>query len=147
MRQGRAQEVPGECPYLTGEVGSILTKATQESAAEPRYLRVASTMKHSPMYDMEGYNDGGCATHDGSCGTVSAPAAGADYRCDTFRAGGCNRRNFDSSPPMRDFASYYTAAFKTISQVIPLPFPPSQRREQGDSIRELHPLFDTADAF
>ena len=99
------------------------------------------------MYDMEGYNDGGCATHDGSCGTISAPAAGADYRCDTFRAGGCNRRNFDSSPPMRDFASYYTAAFKTISQVIPLPFPPSRRREQGDSILELHPLFDTADAF
>ena len=146
LRQGRAQEVPGECPYLTGEVGSILIKATQESAAEPRYLRVASTMKHSPMYDMEGYNDGGCATHDGSCGTVPAPAAGADYRCDTFRAGGCNRRNFDSSPPMRDFASYYTAAFKTISQVIPLPFPPSRRREQGDSIRELHPSFDTADA-
>ena len=31
--------MPGECPYLTGEVGSILIKATQESAAEPRYLR------------------------------------------------------------------------------------------------------------
>ena len=42
LRQGRAQEVPGECPYLTGEVGSILIQATQESAAEPRYLRSVS---------------------------------------------------------------------------------------------------------
>jgi beta-glucosidase-like glycosyl hydrolase len=67
-------------------------------------------------YDMEGYNDGGCHTHDGSCGHEPPPSPHADYRCDTLESGGCNRRNFDASPPMRDLVSYYTAPFKAISQ-------------------------------
>jgi beta-glucosidase-like glycosyl hydrolase len=113
---GRAQEVPGEDPYLTGEVGSYLIKATQEGGADPRYLSIASTMKHSPMYDMEGYNDGECESGDGACGKISTPTATNDYTCDTFELSGCNRRNFDSSPPVRDFAGYYTVAFKAISQ-------------------------------
>jgi beta-glucosidase-like glycosyl hydrolase len=108
--------VPGEDPYLTGEVGSYLLKATQEGGTDPRYLSIAGTMKHSPMYDMEGYNDGGCHTKDGACGSVSEPRAADDFECDTFASGGCNRRNFDQSPPMRDFAGYYTVAFKQIAQ-------------------------------
>ena len=41
-RWGRAQEVPGEDPYLTGEVGSYLIKHTQEGGVDPRYLRCSS---------------------------------------------------------------------------------------------------------
>ena len=79
-------------------------------------MQIASTMKHVPMYDMEGFDDGQCATHDGSCGTVSLPRATDDFRCDSYATEGCNRRNFDASPPIDLFASYYTAAFKQVAQ-------------------------------
>ena len=51
---GRAQEVPGEDPYLTGEYGSYIISATQQPGDDPRYLAAASTMKHFSMYDFEG---------------------------------------------------------------------------------------------
>ena len=50
--QGRAQEVPGECPYLTGEYGVQIVAGTQRGPADgdgpidPRYLYAAVTMKH-----------------------------------------------------------------------------------------------------
>ena len=37
-RWGRAQEVPGEDPYLTGEYGVHVVRGTQESEVDPRYL-------------------------------------------------------------------------------------------------------------
>ena len=37
-RWGRAQEVPGEDPYLTGEYGVHVIRGTQESEVDPRYL-------------------------------------------------------------------------------------------------------------
>jgi len=55
-------------------------------------------MKHSPMYDMEGYDLNGCHSKDGACGFISEPTAADDFKCDTFESGGCNRRNFDASP-------------------------------------------------
>ena len=48
-------QVPGECPYLTGEYGSYIIQGTQwgDGGSDSRYLQAASTMKHWPMYDLE----------------------------------------------------------------------------------------------
>ena len=45
-RWGRSQEVPGECPYLTGEYGSYIVQGTQQNPIDSRYLSAAVTMKH-----------------------------------------------------------------------------------------------------
>ena len=46
--------MPGEDPYLTGEYGVHVIKATQESDVDGRYLAAAGTMKHFQLYDLEG---------------------------------------------------------------------------------------------
>eukprot|EP01051_Picozoa_sp_SAG22_P007920 SAG22_NODE_576_length_8982_cov_21.167736_3_plen_74_part_00 len=44
---GRAQEVPGEDPYLTGEYGAAIIRATQQGLdSSSRYWQAAGTMKH-----------------------------------------------------------------------------------------------------
>ena len=65
-RWGRAQEVPGECPFLTAEYAAEIIAAAQNFTLEPRggggggvnhrRLAVALTAKHFSMYDMEGYS-------------------------------------------------------------------------------------------
>ena len=52
-RWGRAQEVPGEEPFLTSEYGTYIIDATQRGGGDTRYLAAASTMKHFSMYDFE----------------------------------------------------------------------------------------------
>eukprot|EP00040_Diaphanoeca_grandis_P037541 m.245586 g.245586 ORF g.245586 m.245586 type:complete len:1015 (+) comp33837_c3_seq28:144-3188(+) len=102
-RWGRAQEVPGEDPFLTGEYGTYIIRATQESDADPRYMQAASTMKHFQVYDLEGYQP-------------NAPAAGmpSDATCDG--SPNCGRGNFDAYPTQRDFSGYYMGAFKAVAQ-------------------------------
>ena len=87
-RWGRSQEVPGECPYLTGEYGSYIIRGTQEGEAPEaaegdsasgrgggssgRYLQAASTMKHFQLYDYEG-----CEPYIHKAIHLSSPTAGA----------------------------------------------------------------------
>lgn len=122
-RWGRAQEVPGEDPYLTGEYGSYIIDATQRGGEDPRYLTAAATMKHFAMYDFEGI---------GGFGTVGArdsypPGPGPNTSsCDGWTQSPtddhpwyhntCSRMNFDAYPPARDYAGYYMRAFQTVVQ-------------------------------
>ena len=101
-RWGRAQEVPGEDPYLTGEYGSALVDATQRGPEDPRYLLAASTIKHWSMYDMEGY----IPRED--------PGKIDGGYCDT--PGGCQRWNFDMTPPLDQFVDFYLKPFKAAVQ-------------------------------
>ena len=109
-RWGRAQEVPGECPYLTGEYGVAVITGTQMGATDglpvidSRYLLAASTMKHFQIYDYEGYQP----NHNSS-------GIPADAVCDNGGAH-CGRATFDASPPARDFGGYYLGAFRTTAQ-------------------------------
>ena len=101
-RWGRAQEVPGEDPYLTGEYAAALVDATQRGTEDPRYLLAASTIKHWSMYDMEGYIP-----------RVDPGKIDGGY-CDT--PGGCQRWNFDMTPPLDQFVDFYLKPFKTAVQ-------------------------------
>ena len=63
-------------------------------------------MKHFQLYDVEGYQP--------NRGDDGLPA---DVTCDRNDPGPhCGRGTLDSSPPARDFAGYYMAAFKTTAQ-------------------------------
>jgi hypothetical protein len=96
--------VPG--PYLTGEYGSYIVRGTQEGHGDTRYWQAASTMKHFQLYDVEGYQP-----NRGDAGLPS------DVVCDRNDPGPhCGRGTLDNSPPARDFAAYYLAAFKTVAQ-------------------------------
>ena len=71
-------------------------------------LNCQVTAKHFSMYDMEGYMP-----------RTDMPAKGAidgvpSATCDT--AGGCQRWNFDASPPLSDFVDYYMPPFKAAVQ-------------------------------
>ena len=104
-RWGRAQEVPGEDPYLTGEYGTYIVRATQTSARDPRYLLAAGTIKHFQVYDMEGYQP-----------NTDSTGIPADAKCDSHGGEHCGRSTFDASPPARDFAGYYMAGFQQVAQ-------------------------------
>jgi len=115
-RWGRAQEVPGEDPYLTGEYGSYVISATQRGGEDPRYLSAASTMKHFSMYDFEGIAPWGpnmypqTSPNTSSCdGWTQSPTDGHHWDI-------CSRMNFDAYPPARDYAGYYMKAFETVAQ-------------------------------
>ena len=63
-------------------------------------------MKHFQLYDVEGYQP--------NRGDEGLPA---DVTCDRNDPGPhCGRATLDNSPPARDFAGYYMAAFKTTAQ-------------------------------
>eukprot|EP00936_MAST-01D_sp_MAST-1D-sp1_P002142 g2142.t1 len=106
-RWGRAQEVPGECPFLTGEYGVQVVLGTQEGPvgrpADPRYLLAASTMKHVWVYDYEGYQP----NHD----STDIPAS---VRCDDPTH--CGRGTFDANYTQRDLAGYFLGAFRATAQ-------------------------------
>eukprot|EP01049_Picozoa_sp_SAG25_P007023 SAG25_NODE_554_length_6983_cov_2.661970_6_plen_246_part_00 len=121
-RWGRAQEVPGEDPYLTGEYGSYIISATQQPGDDPRYLAAASTMKHFSLYDFEGIAPWGvdqyprnssneyATPNSSSCdGVTSSPTDGHGWHH-------CSRMTFDAFPPAQDFASYYMKAFEVVAQ-------------------------------
>lgn len=96
-RWGRCQEVPGEDPFLTTEYAVHIVNGTQYGD-DPNYLQAAATVKHFSMYDMEGYIPR----------TDPQPHPPSGY-CDT--PGGCERWNFDMTPPRRDFNGYYLKPF------------------------------------
>lgn len=108
-RWGRAQEVPGECPYLTGEYGVNVIRGTQESTIDSRYIAAAGTMKHFQLYDLEGYQPN-------AKGTNLPPDASCDGQNESSPSNNCGRGTFDASPPARDFAGYYMAAWKQVAQ-------------------------------
>ena len=78
--------MPGEDPFLTSEYAAHLIHATQNGPLDDRYLMAGATAKHFSMYDMEGFLP--------RTDPQPPPASG---RCDT--PGGCERWNFDMSPP------------------------------------------------
>lgn len=97
-RWGRSQEVPGECPTLTSEYAAAIVAAVQRGPEDPRYLVAAVTIKHFSMYDMEGYIP------------RTDPGSISGGYCDT--PGGCERWNFDMTPPVADFVDYYLPPFR-----------------------------------
>ena len=101
-RWGRAQEVPGEDPTLTSEYATNLVQATQYGEEDPRFMMVASTIKHFSLYDFEGYIP-----------RVDDGPLPSGY-CDT--KGGCERWNSDSIPPKADFIDYFLVPFKAAIQ-------------------------------
>ena len=66
-------------------------------------------MKHFQLYDLEGFQPNDKAVK-------LPPDASCDGRNDSDPHNNCGRGTFDSSPPARDFAGYYMAAFKTVAQ-------------------------------
>eukprot|EP01052_Picozoa_sp_SAG31_P048463 SAG31_NODE_10151_length_1177_cov_3.679963_1_plen_307_part_00 len=121
-RWGRAQEVPGEDPYLTGEYGTYIIKATQQPGLDPRYLAAASTMKHFSIYNFEGIapwgikqyprnatNNYATPTTGGCDGDTQSPTDGHQWRQ-------CSRMTMDAYPPARDFSGYYMKAFEIVAQ-------------------------------
>ena len=63
----------------------------------------------SPPDDLEGYQPNDKAVN-------LPPDASCDGPTDSDPHNNCGRGTFDSSPPARDFAGYYMAAFKTVAQ-------------------------------
>jgi len=105
-RWGRAQEVPGEDPYLTSEyavnlVNGMQNGKTEYSNSKNPPLFSAATVKHFSFYDFEGYmpriDEGPLPS--GFCDTPSQ---------------GCQRFNSDSVPPLADFVDYFLEPFKQV---------------------------------
>jgi beta-glucosidase-like glycosyl hydrolase len=69
-----------------------------QQGRDARYLLAASTAKHLAVYDLEGYEP-----------RTDPKPRPASARCDT--PGGCQRWNFDASPPVNDYVNYYLAPF------------------------------------
>lgn len=60
-RWGRGQETYGECPYLTGQIGTAFVRGLQGN--DPRYLKAAATAKHYAVHSgPEGHRHGFNAT-------------------------------------------------------------------------------------
>lgn len=96
-RWGRSQEVPGEDPLVVARYAENFIRGMQEGE-DHRYLLAAATAKHLAVYDLEGFEP--------RTDPQPHPASG---RCDT--PGGCQRWNFDGSPPLQDYVNYYLAPF------------------------------------
>jgi hypothetical protein len=96
-RWGRTQEVPSEDANLVAQYGRAFIGGLQGGGAE-RHLLVAATAKHWLGYDMEGYIP-----------RTDPQPRPASSTCDT--PGGCQRWNFDASPPQRDIDAYYVPPF------------------------------------
>ena len=101
-RWGRAQEVPGECPFLTAEYGVAIVTSTQTGGGDPSRLSAVVTMKHFQVYDLEGYQPN-------QNRTGLPPSA----RCDQEQ---CGRATFDMYPPARDYYGWYLEAFEEIAR-------------------------------
>ena len=84
---GRAQEVPGECPLLTGEYAAAFVAGLQ-AAAPGLPLRAVATCKHWHSYDFEGGLPGSNLT----------------------------RHTFDANVTRKDLVEYYTAPFRACVQ-------------------------------
>ena len=69
-RWGRAQEVPGECPYLTGEYAAAIVAATQQGPEDPRYRNKGTDDRNKGMDDRnKGTDDRNKGTDDRNKGT------------------------------------------------------------------------------
>jgi beta-D-xylosidase 4 len=88
QRWGRAQEVPGECPLLTGEYAAAFVAGLQAAAgaAPGAPLRAVATCKHWHSYDFEG------------------------------GWGNLTRHTFDARVGFKDLVEYYTAPFRACVQ-------------------------------
>lgn len=62
-RWGRIQEVFSEDPYLTGKMGAAYVKGMQGD--DPRHLKLAATVKHYAVYNVENGRQHGNAEVDG----------------------------------------------------------------------------------
>lgn len=121
-RWGRAQEVPGEDPFVVSSYGlsfvaglqgkGFNTSSVHASAASPssstagssadvQYLLAASTVKHFIAYDLEGYEP--------RTDVLPRPPTAV---CDTGSDGGCQRWNFDAFPLQPHFDNYYLPPFE-----------------------------------
>lgn len=101
-RWGRIQEVPSESPAHTSAYATNFIAGFQTGpigAAPSPYLLAASTAKHLSVYDLEGFIP--------RTDPLPRPASAV---CDTPH--GCERWNFDGSPPKRDYADFYLPAFR-----------------------------------
>jgi beta-D-xylosidase 4 len=105
-RWGRAQEVPGEDPYLTSEYAVHLVNGMQYgnddgTGSTNSTMLSAVSVKHFSLYDFEGYlpraDEGPLPS--GYCDTPSE---------------GCQRWNSDSVPPLADFVDYFLEPFHQV---------------------------------
>jgi beta-glucosidase-like glycosyl hydrolase len=103
---GRAQEPPGEDPYLTAEFGVAYVTGLQEGD-DVRYVKTAASPKHFFGYDTEGLgpnNETGLCTADkgtwpGATGYPDGgPSASPQHVC---------RYNYNASVTDRDLVEYY----------------------------------------
>ena len=97
-RWGRNQEVPSEDPLVVSKYAEHFISGMQQGP-DKRYILAASTAKHLAIYDLEGYMP-----------RTDPQPRPRSSTCDTL--GGCQRWNFDASPPKADYASYYMAPFE-----------------------------------
>ena len=101
-RWGRVQEVPSEDANVVAQYSQAFISGLQGTANNTnntnKHLLVASTAKHYIGYDMEGYIP-----------RTDPQPRPASSTCDT--PGGCQRWNFDASPPQRDIDAYYLPPF------------------------------------
>lgn len=106
-RWGRAQEVPGEDPYLTSEYVAAYARGMQGVANGGGYLQAVSTGKHFSAYDVEGFWNGSTAGNtwstDGHGATCTGPS---QDQCRT------ERWNMDARPAWRDYVGYYLPAWE-----------------------------------
>jgi len=102
-RWGRAQEVPGEDPFLTSEFAVNLVEGMQFGSkdGDNDTLVSAVSVKHFSLYDFEGYIP-----------RIDEGPLPSGY-CDT-PAQGCQRWNSDSTPPLADFVDYFLEPFRQV---------------------------------
>ena len=53
LRFGRISELPGECPMLSGAYATEMVKGMQEGISYPKYIKIASALKHFTCYSTE----------------------------------------------------------------------------------------------
>jgi hypothetical protein len=99
---GRTQEVPSEDSLLCAHYGQALIGGLQ-GGGQHKHLLVAATVKHWIGYDLEGYMP-----------RTDPQPRPASSTCDT--PSGCQRWNFDASPPQQDTDSYYLPPFTAAIQ-------------------------------
>ena len=112
-RWGRAQEVPGEDPYLTGEYGVYYVQGMM-GGEDSRYVLTAASPKHYLAYNLEGLgpnNETGLCTADkgtwqGAVGYADGGVVGP--------AGHVCRYGYNNALTDRDLVEYYLPAWNAV---------------------------------
>jgi beta-glucosidase-like glycosyl hydrolase len=112
-RWGRAQEVPGEDPFLTSEYGVYYVQGMMQGD-DPRYVLIAASPKHFFAYNLEGLgpnNETGLCTADKGTwnGAVDYPDGGI-----VGPNGHVCRYGYNNQLTDRDMVEYYLPAWNAI---------------------------------